>query len=219
MDFASGMAGGLVFSDSCSNRAPTFSVRRRAVSMAGVPDRKECGDQRHRPAIGKPGRPFWRGRVRIRRAPVGHQLGQGTDRPSGGNAATARGEAGCIDKDRPKQGRQSAGTPVLDRSSRATSLAETSFPTKHLGLEPDEALLQAARVDFPSARVSPIVAAEVPGAGRLPLEISCITATPSASVTSSRTRHFIPSPGQLTSPGSYHPQVRDGLMRTRRHFR
>ena len=45
--------------------------------------------------------------------------------------------------DRPKQGRHSARAPVLDRSLRATSLAETSLPTKQSRLEPDEALLQA----------------------------------------------------------------------------
>ena len=41
-----------------------------------------------------------------------------------------------------------------------------------------------------------MIFAEVLETGRLPLETSCVTTTPSVSVVSSRTRHFIPSPGQ-----------------------
>jgi hypothetical protein len=65
-----------------------------------------------------------------------------------------------------------------------------------------------ARVDLPSAKVSPMTFAELPDTGRLPLETSGVTTTPSASVTSSRTRHFMPSPGQRHDPVHTSPASR-----------
>ena len=43
--------------------------------------------------------------------------------------------------------------------------------------------------------------------GRSPVTISCVCTCPFASVSSSKTRHFIPFPRSITTRNQYHPQV------------
>src|SRR5208282_6924737 len=83
---------------------------------------------------------------------------------------------------------------ILERPLRPTMRADPPLPAIFLRLRLNKVLLQFRQCPFPSASVSPTVAAEHSAVLLAPVLISCVRTVPSPAVNSTMTRRFIPFP-------------------------
>ena len=162
--------------------------------------RKEFRHRRRRAAIScqapHPGENafiFWR-------ASVGHHFDQRTYDPARGDPAAAGIEARGLDLNDPEQCRQLPSAPVLDGATGAAVRTGPPMLTISIGLRLNQLGLHRGENGLALSQISPIAAGDIAIAGWRPVTNSRVSTFPFASVSSSKTRHFISFPTPINDP-------------------